>query len=90
MIMKKILVLLLLTLFALSVSAEEPSKLEKAKEAVKKGEDAAGRGIEKGEEVVGSGLKKGGQFVGKHIEKAGNWVGSKVNKDGKKAEKAGE
>jgi hypothetical protein len=78
--MKRFLVVLALSLFAVSALAEEPRPLKKAGEGIEKGEAAAGRGI-----------KKAAKHPANGITKAGNWIGKKTgNKGGKKHEKAGE
>jgi hypothetical protein len=77
--MKRILMVLALSLFAAGTLAEEPKGIKKAGEGIEKGEAAAGRGI-----------KKAAKHPANAITKAGNWIGKKTgNKGRKKREKAG-
>jgi hypothetical protein len=78
--MKRILMVLALSLFAAGALAEEPRPVKKAGEGIEKGEAAAGRGI-----------KKAAKHPANGITKAGKWIGKKVGKKGgEKHEKAGE
>jgi hypothetical protein len=77
--MKRILMVLALSLFAAGALAEEPRAIKKAGEGIEKGEAAAGRGI-----------KKAAKRPAKAITKAGKWIGKKTGTGGKKPEKAGE
>jgi hypothetical protein len=78
--MKRILMVLALSLFAAGVLAEEPRPIKKAGEDIEKGEAAAGRGI-----------KKAAKHPANGITKAGKWIGKKTgNTGGKKHVKAGE
>jgi len=78
--MKRILMVLVLSLFAAGALAEEPRPIKKAGEGIEKGEAAAGRGI-----------KKAAKHPANGITKAGKWIGKKVGKKGgEKHEKAGE
>jgi len=79
--MKKIVMLLLLSLFAgQQAVAEEESVAKKAGKGIEKGGEAAGRGIEKGVDATGKGLKKGAEATGRGLEKAGKWIDKKVHK----------
>jgi len=77
--MKRILMVLALSLFAAGALAEEPRAIKKAGEGIEKGEAAAGRGI-----------KKAAKRPAKAITKAGKWIGKKTGTGGKKQVKAGE
>ena len=77
--MRKVIVLLLLGLFAGQPAlAEEESVAKKVGDSIKKGGEAAGHGIEKGIEATESGLKKGAAATGKGLEKTGQWIEKKV------------
>lgn len=88
--MRRILLVLALSLFTASVQAEEPRPIKKAGEGIEKGEAAAGRGLKKGGQAVGHGIEKGAKYPVKGIKKAGDWLDKKVGKGGKKHEKAGD
>ena len=77
--MKRILMVLALSLFAAGALAEEPRPVKKAGEGIEKGEAAAGRGI-----------KKAAKHPANGITKAGKWIGKKTGTGDKKHEKAGE
>ena len=78
--MKRIFMVLALSLFTVGALAEEPRPIKKA-----------GEGIEKGEAAVGRGIKKAAKHPANGITKAGKWIGKKVGKkSGEKYEKAGE
>jgi hypothetical protein len=79
--MKRILMVLALSLYTAGALAEEPRPIQKAGEGIEKGEAAAGRGV-----------KKAAKHPANGITKAGNWIGKKVGKKGGegKHEKAGE
>jgi hypothetical protein len=78
--MKRILILLALSLFKVGALAEEPRPIKKAGEGIEKGEAAAGRGINKAAKHPANGIRK-----------AGRWIDKKVgNKRAEKHEKAGE
>jgi hypothetical protein len=81
--MKRILMVLALSLFTAGALAEEPRPIKKAGEGIEKGEAAAGRGIKKAAKHPAKGLNKAGDWMNKK-------VGKKVGKGGKKHEKAGE
>ncbi len=86
--MKRILMVLALSLFTAGALAEEPRVIKKAGEGIEKGEAAAGRGLKKGGEAVGRGIEKGAKYPVKGIKKAGDWLDKKVGKGGKEHEKA--
>ena len=88
--MKRILMVLALSLFTAGALAEEPRPVKKAGEGIEKGEAAAGRGIEKGEAAAGRGIKKAAKHPANGITKAGKWIGKKTGTGDKKHEKAGE
>ena len=77
--MKRILMVLALSLFTAGALAEEPRPVKKAGEGIEKGEAAAGRGI-----------KKAAKHPANGITKAGKWIGKKTGTGDKKHEKAGE
>jgi hypothetical protein len=88
--MKRILMVLALSLLTAGALAEEPRVIKKAGEGIEKGEDAAGRGIKKGGHAVGRVVEKGVSYPAKGLKKTGDWLDKKVGKGGKKHEKAGE
>ena len=77
--MKRIFMVLALSLFTVGALAEEPRPIKKAGEGIEKGEVAAGRGI-----------KKAAKHPANGITKAGKWIGKKTGTGGNKHEKAGE
>ena len=88
--MKRILMVLALSLFAAGALAEEPRPIKKAGEGIEKGEAAAGRGIKKGGRAVGRGIEKGVKYPVKGLKKTGDWLDKKLGKGGKKQKKAGD
>jgi hypothetical protein len=80
-VLKRVMLLLLLSLFASGVAfSEESSVANKAGEGIKKGGEAAGEGIKKGAAATEKGLKRGGEATVKGVKKAATWVGNKLDK----------
>jgi len=81
--MKRILMVLALSLIAAGTLAEEPRVIKKAGEGIKKGEAATGRSLKKGGRAAGRGIEKGLKYPVKGLKKTGDWLDKKVGKGGK-------